>query len=370
MRRRELSICGAGGGTTYDFREAEAVMRVLQAGADTNSTEVRAFEKEFASFVGARHAFAVSNCVAALHLPLLAHGFQPGDEVIVPAMTFRATANPAEVQYGNVRFVDALDASFNIDPSKIEEKITEKTKAVYPVHMCGQPCDMDPIMEIARKHGILVIEDAAHAAGATYKGRNIGSIGDYTAFSFQNLKNMSTLGEGGMLTTNRDDTVESLRMLRSNGEAGLNYRMTEVQGAVGRVQLQKLTEHNAIRRRNAEYLFAGLADVKGIEAQKIYDFGKSSYHLCNVLVTAEEAGMARDEILATLAQKYGVTCRTQYAPPVPFEDYFRAKYGTKEGDFPVAEDLAARVLSLPIGPRLKFPDDFDYILWAIKDCLP
>ena len=369
MERREISVDGGGGGTLYDFREAEAVMRVLQAGAVTNSVEVRAFEREFAEFVGAKHALAVSSCVAALHLPLLAHDFQPGDEVIVPAMTFRATANPAEVQAGHVRFVDALDKSFNIDPAGIEEEITARTKAVYPVHMCGQPCDMDPILEVASEHGILVIEDAAHAAGASYRGRRIGSIGDYTAFSFQCLKNMSTLGEGGMLTFNREDTYGRIKQLRSNGDAGLNYRMTEAQAAVGRVQLQKLPHHNALRKRNAEYLFDGLGHVKGIEVQKVYGFGDSSYHLANALIVPDEAGLTRDACLETLKEKYGVTCRTQYAPIVPFQPYYQNKYGFRPGDFPVAEDLAARVITLPIGPGLSFPDDLDYILWAIGDCL-
>ena len=369
MQKREISVSGGGGGTLYDFREAEAVMRVLQAGARTSFAEVREFEHEFAAYVNAKHALAVSNCVAALHLPLLAHGFQAGDEVICAAMTFRATANPAEVQGGNVRFVDALDESFNIDPAKIEEAITEKTKAMYPVHMCGQPCDMDPIMEIAGKHGILVIEDAAHAVGASYKGRMIGSIGDYTAFSFQCLKNMSTLGEGGMLTTMREDTYGRLKELRSNGPASLNYRMTEAQGAVGRVQLQKVAHHNALRKRNAEFLFDRLCDVAGIRPQKLYDFGESSYHLANVLVVPDESPVSRDEVLTRLKADYGVTCTTQYAPPVPFQDYYREKYNVQAGDYPVAERLAAQVLTLPIGPGLQFPEDLEYIVWAVKECV-
>ena len=367
MEIRRLLRNGGGGGTIYDFREAEAVLRVLQAGAITNGEEVAAFEAEFAECVGAKHALAVSNCVAALHLPLLAHGFQPGDEVVVPAMTFRATANPAEVQSGTVHFADALDSSFNIDPSRIEEKITQRTRAIYPVHMCGQPCDMDPILEIAREHDILVIEDAAHAAGASYKGRMIGSLSDYSAFSFQFSKNMSTLGEGGMLTTMRDDTYERLLRLRSNGPASLNYRMTEAQGAVGRVQLEKLPGFIAQRKRNTEYLFAGLADVPGITPQKIYPFGESSYHLANVLVDPDVIGRTRDEMQRELDEGYGVECTTNYCPPVPHQEYYREKYDVQLGDYPVAEDLAARLLSLPISPALDFPGDLDTVLAAIRE---
>ena len=369
MEKRTIETSGGGGGTIYDSREAEALTRVLEAGALTNVAEVRAFEKAFAAFVGAKHALAVSNCVAALHLPLLAHGFAPGDEVIVPAMTFRATANPAEVQGGNVRFVDALDASFNVDPSLIEEKITTKTKAIYVVHMCGQPCDMDPILDVAAKHGVMVIEDAAHAPGASYKGRKIGSISDYTAFSFQCTKNMSTLGEGGMLTTNRDDTCGRLQELRNNGEASLNYRMTEAQGAVGRIQLEKLPHHNSLRKRNAEYLFEGLRGIPALEVQTIHGFGESAYHLANLLVVAEKSPLSRDDCRTRLREEYGVNCAHQYWPAVPFFPYFQNKYHTQPGDFPVAEDLSARVLSVPIGPKLCFPEDLDYIIAAFKEVL-
>jgi len=344
-------------------------MRVLQAGALTSEDEVAAFEEEFAAFVGAKHALAVSNCVAALHLPLLAHGFAPGDEVIVPAMTFRGTANPAEVQNGNVRFVDALDESFNIDPAKIEAEINDKTRAIYPVHMCGQPCDMDPILEIAARHDILVIEDAAHAVGATYKGRKVGSIGDYTAFSFQCMKNMSTLGEGGMLTTDNEETYAAMRELRSNGAAGLNYRMTEAQAAVGRVQLTKVPEHNKLRKRNAEYLLDKLGSIPCIQPQKMYDFGQSSYHLANVLIDPEKAGISRDECLRRLDQEYGILCATQYYPIVPLQDYYRKKYNVNSGDYPIAQDLSERVISVPIGPGLDFPGDSDYIATAFEQLL-
>jgi dTDP-4-amino-4,6-dideoxygalactose transaminase len=145
--------------------------------------------------------------------------------------------------------------------------------------------------------------------------------------------------------------------------------MTEAQGAVGRVQLQKLPHHNALRRRNAERLFAGLGRIRGLRPQTVRDFGESSYHLANALLLLEETGLTRDGFIARLKEKYGVDCRTQYAPIVPFQPYYQHKYGFKPGDFPVAEDLAARVVSLPIGPALKFPEDVDYILWAIEDCL-
>ena len=354
-------------GSDYGFEEAEALLRVLANGAPTNGPEAKNFEEEFAKMTGAKHAFAMSSCVAGLHLALLALNLKPGDKVLVPTMTFRATANVPDVQGYKVVFLEAKN-TFNVDPDKIEEKITSKTKVIMPVHMCGQPCEMDKIREIAEKYNLVVIEDAAHAAGATYKGKMIGntsSRANLAAFSFQQSKNMSTLGEGGMLTTNDDRYVDKIMSDRSNGSGGLNYRMTDAQAAVGRIQLKKLPAFINSRENNARYFYENLKSIEGIELTEIIDDIKHTFHLCNILIDEETIGISRDEFLDVLRTKYGVACITQYSPPVHLDDYFRMKYKYREGDFPVAEDLARRIVTLPIAPRMT-KDDLDYCIEAIK----
>lgn len=356
-----------GHGSVYGFEEAEALMRVLAAGARTCDIEATKFGKEFAEMVDAKYAFPVSSCVGALHLALLAAGLKQGDEVIVPAMTFRATANVPDVQGCKVVFCDSK-FTFNINPDKIGEKITSKTKAIMPVHMCGQPCEMDAILKIAREHNLVIIEDAAHAAGSVYKGRKIGSISDFSAFSFQVTKNMSTLGEGGMLTVNNEKYAAKIEGLRGNGEGGLNYRMTDAQAAVGRVQLKKLAGFIKIRERNAHYFYERLKGVDGISMPDIISGITHAFHLCNILVDEKILGMTRDEFVEILKNKYGVFCNIQYSPAVHQQDYYRKKYKYRKGDFPVAEELARRVVTLPIGPRMTIVD-LDYCINAVKDVI-
>ncbi len=354
-------------GSDYGPPEEEAVLRVLRNGAPTCDQETKRFGEEFAAFCGARFAFPVSSCVGGLHLALLAAGLQPGDEVLVPAMTFRATANVPDVQGYRVVFVDCRE-TFNIDPDRIEEKITDRTRAIMPVHVCGQPCQMDEILAMARKHKLVVIEDAAHAAGAAYRGKPVGSLSDFAAFSFQQSKNMSTLGEGGMVTTNDEACAYRIKDLRSNGEGGLNYRLTDIQSAAGRIQLQKLPAFIEARAHNAHFFREQLADVRGVTIPDIIPNVKHSWHLCNVLVDEEITGLSRDRLIEVLDRDYGIRCITQYSPPVHLQTYYRRKYNHREGDFPVAEKLARRVVTLPICPRMTLPD-LEYCVDSIKKVL-
>jgi len=354
-------------GSDYGVEEAEALKKVLANRAPTCGPEVNKFEEEFAQMTGSKYAFAVSSCVAGLHLALLSIDLKPGDEVLVPAMTFQATANVPDIQRCKVVFVEAK-RTFNIDPAKIEEKITSRTKAIMPVHMCGQSCEMDKILEIAGKYNLIVIEDAAHATGGAYKGKMIGNISDFAAFSFQQSKNMSTLGEGGMLTTNSDRYASRIKNDRGNGDGGLNYRMTDAQAAVGRIQLRKLPAFIEARRKNSQYFYQNLKELEAIRLVEIIEDIVHTFHLCNIMINEEAVGIKRDDFIKKLDEKYGIGCIHQYSPAIPLRDYYRQKYGYQEGDFPVAEDLAKNVVTLPIAPRMT-QNDLDYCIESIREVI-
>jgi len=358
-------------GTIYDVEEALAMMEVLADGAPTCGPKVAKFEQKFAKYIGVKHAIAVNSCASALHLSAIALGIGPGDEVIVPTLTFRASANVFAFQGAKIVFAEPDPHTFNIDPTKIKQKITERTKAIVAVHMCGQPCEMDLINEIAKERKIAVIEDAAHAIGAEYKGRKVGTLGDISAFSFHQCKNMSTLGEGGMVTTNNDEYAEKIKLYRTHGGAhgagvyiGLNYRMTDVQAAVGIVQLDKIDKHNEIRRKLAHYLTDLLKEIKGIILPYEMKNVKHVYHLYNILIEPDIIGMDRDTFIKRLLDKEGITAITQYFPPVHLLKAYQ-ELGHRQGECPIAEDLTKRIVTLPISPRFTF-DDMNFMGESIK----
>lgn len=354
-------------GTIYGLEEAKAIIEVLAKGAPTYGygTRGQEFEKALAKYSGAKHAIVVSSCAAALHLSAIALGIKGEDEVIVPSLTFSASANVFAFQGAKIVFVDSNERTFNLDSHTIEKKITNKTKAIIAVHMCGQPCDMDPIMEIAKKYHLVVIEDAAHAIGAEYKRRKVGILGDIACFSFHNCKNMSTLGEGGAITTNNDEWAEIMSLYSRHGGkyAGLNYRMTEIQSAVGLIQLKKLDKHNQIRRTLSHYLTKKLEGIKALippyESKEV----KHVYHLYNMLIKKGIAGMDRDTFIKRMAQE-GIKCIIQYCPPVHLKEAYQ-RLGHKKGECPIAEDLSSRIVTLPMGPRLTV-EDIDFMVEKIK----
>lgn len=247
--------------------EKRAVLETIDSGQLAQGRRVKAFEEAFAAVCGVRHAIATSSGTTALHAAVLAHGIGPGDEVITTPFTFIASANAAIFVGARPVFVDIDERTYNIDPGRIEAAISPRTKAILPVHLFGNPCDMETIMDIAAKHGLVVIEDACQAHGATVGGRKVGSFGT-GCFSFYPTKNITT-AEGGIITTNDDELADRVRLIRSHGQReryyhemiGYNFRMTEIQAAIGLVQLGKLEQFNVARRTHAEYLTARLRGV-------------------------------------------------------------------------------------------------------------
>jgi dTDP-4-amino-4,6-dideoxygalactose transaminase len=377
-------------GSIYGEEEKNAMWEAIQQDSLTMGPQVANFQKEFAAYCGVKHAFAVSNCTTGMHLCTQVFDLKQGDEVIITPITFIATSLVLLKEKVTPVYADIDPKTFNIDPADIARKVTPRTRAVYVVHYGGQVCDMDPIMEIARKHKLLVLEDCAHAPGAEYKGRKAGAIGDVGVFSFHSLKNLSTCGEGGMITTNRDDFVMPIEKLRCmnivdwdaqqtewtfgrhtlrkmvdgaykdywvpshfdvddiNGHWGNNYRMNEIQAAVGRVQLKKLDHHNELRRQKGRYLNAGIKGLKGVNGVYESPACRHIYHLYTV--TVDPRVVNRDEFLRTLYREYGVQGILHYQPTYHFKGL--KKLGIT-GNCPKAEEFFyASEFNLPMHPRL------------------
>lgn len=328
-----------------------AVGHVLETGQFVLGEEVSRFEQEFAAHVGARHAIALNTGTSGLHLALLAAGVGPGDEVITVPFTFVATV--AAIRYtGAVPvFVDIDLRSYTMDPDGIERAITPKTKAICPVHLYGQPADLDPILAIARRHGLKVIEDACQAHGAGYKGRRVGAIGDVGAFSFYPGKNLGAYGEGGMAVTNDDEAARTMRMLRDWGAEkkyyhqlqGFNYRMDGVQGAILRVKLRYLERWTEARRTHAGAYRRLLAD-SGVVLPEEMPYSWHVYHVYAVRTPEREA-------LQQALQAEGVQTGIHYPIPVHLQEA-HADLGYGPGDFPRSEQAANEVLSLPMFPEM------------------
>ncbi len=350
--------------------EIEAVTEVLRSRWLTMGEKTQEFEAAMAAKLGARHAFAVANGTVALHLAYAALGLQPGDEVIVPSLTFVATANAATYTGAVPVFAEINGPQdLNIDPADIARKITPRTRAIALVHYGGFPADMDPIMELARAHGLGVVEDAAHAPGASYKGRALGTIGDVGCFSFFSNKNLA-VGEGGLVVTNRDDLADKIRLMRSHGMTtltwdrhkghassydvvapGFNYRIDEVRSALGLVQLGRLDENNARRKALVERYRELLAGVPGVDVPFGHPLGPSSYHIMPVLLPEE---VSRADIIASMKENRIQT--SIHYPPIHLFTYYRERYGLRDGMLPVTEAVAARELTLPLYPALGFDD--------------
>jgi len=331
-----------------------AVGHVLETGQFVLGEEVSKFEQEFASYVDAKHAIALNTGTSGLHLALLAAGVGPGDEVITVPFTFVATA--AAIRYTGAIpvFVDINLDSYTMDPAQVEKAITPKTKAICPVHLYGQAADLDPILDIARKHGLKVIEDACQGHGTEYKGRRVGAIGDVGAFSFYPGKNLGAYGEGGMAVTNDDAAAKTIRMLRDWGAEkkyyhslkGFNYRMDGVQGAILRVKLRYLQQWTDARRAHAESYGRLLADVKSIVLPQEMPYSRHVYHVYAVRTQDRAAFM-------DMLQKEGVQTGIHYPIPVHLQEA-HADLGYKRGDFPLSEQAADEVVSLPMFPEMTF----------------
>ncbi len=341
--------------------ERNAMLEVMASGQLAQGPKVREFEENFARLCGVELAVATSSGTTALHIAMLAHGIGPSDEVITSPFSFIASADCALYVGAHPVFVDIEPAFFTIDPAKLEERITEHTKAIIPVHLYGQSCDMDAIVEIAQKHHLAIIEDACQAHGATYKGRPIGSFGT-ACFSFYATKNMTTI-EGGMLVTNDAQIAERARLIRNHGSSqiyqhvmlGYNMLMTDLDAAIGLVQLEKLKNWNSIRRANAAYLSERLSKIKGVVTPKIRDHAEHVFHQYTIRIPD------RDNSAQRLRQK-GVGVGVYYPTPIPKQPLYQ-DLGYRDV-LPVAEAASREVLSLPVHPALT-QDDLEQIVQAV-----
>jgi perosamine synthetase len=333
--------------------EKQAVLEVLDSGIIAQGPRVKAFEEAFADMCGVKHAVATTSGTTALHVALLAHGIGEGDEVITSPFTFIASANSVLFTGARPVFVDIDPVTYNLDPSLIEKAITPRTRAILPVHLFGLSCDMDPILKIAEKHGLKVIEDACQSHGAVYKARRVGSFGTGT-FSLYPTKNM-TSAEGGMITTNDEDLAEKCRVIRQHGmrrryyhdELGFNFRMTDVHAAIGLAQLHKLEKFNHTRQQNAAYLSQCL---EGVQVPFVPEGSQHVYHQYTLRVPD-----SRRDSLRTHLQEKGVGSEVYYPVPVHKQTFYVEELGY-ELTLPEAEQAALEVLSLPVHPALSQTD--------------
>ena len=368
-----------------DLGEAEcaAATGVIRSGWLTMGDRVRAFEESFAAFIGVHHAVAVSSCTAALHIANRALGIGPGDEMICPSLTFVASPNTIMLAGARPVFADiaAID-DFGLSPEDVERRVTPRTRAIHVLHYAGAPCDMDGIMAVAGHHGLRVIEDCAHAPGASHKGRPVGTIGDFGCFSFFSNKNMTT-GEGGMLTTDDEALAEKARLMRSHGMTtltldrhlgrahsydvigeGFNYRFDEMRAAIGLAQLDKLPEANRRRRDIFRLYRQRLAAVPGLAVAYPEDDTGRVHHILPVLLPG---GIDRDLFMDAMKAR-GVQTSIHY-PPSHLFDFYRRSFGHDEGDLPVTEAAMEREITLPLYPAMT-EKDVDYVCGAAEACLP
>ncbi len=365
--------------------EVSAVSEAVRSGWLTMGPKTIQFEEEFAAYIGSRHAIAISSCTAGLHLALEAVGIKAGDEVIVPTTTFTATAEVV-TYFGAIPILaDVNPATLNIDTVDAERRITARTRAIIPVHYGGQPCDMDEIHSIAKKHSLHVIEDAAHALPASYRGIRIGNLSELTVFSFYATKTLTT-GEGGMVTTNNDDYALRLRLMRLHGigrdawkrytkegswyyeviQAGYKYNMTDVQSAMGMVQLKKCDQMLDARRQIAFRYNRAFESIEHLELPTEIADRDSALHLYPLRLRPEKLGISRDEFISSLKEK-GIGTSVHFIP-LHLHPYYQEKFGYRVGDFPSAEAEYRRYLSLPLFPSMS-DEQIEYVIASVQKCV-
>jgi perosamine synthetase len=356
--------------------EIEAATEVLKSGILTEKSgmgpRVLDFEKEFARYVGAKHAVALTSGTAALHAALLVAGVKQGDEVVVPSFTFHATAEVVLLCGAQPVFADIDPETYTVTTDTVESALTRSTKVIIPVHLYGLPADLDPLRKLARDRAVTLIEDAAQAHGAEYKGSKIGSIGDMTCFSFYAGKNMTT-GEGGMVTTNDDDYSDKLRMIRTHGEQrpywptsmGHNYRMNELLAAIGLAQLRKLPTFLERRRKNAQFLTEKLGVLGKVIAPKEPEGRKHAWYVYTLRLRGANAGK-RNKVIEKLRTK-NIEATVYYESPLHMLPLYR-EFSTIRRPLPETEKACRQVFSLPVHPRLDEPE-LGYIFDTLKRVL-
>ncbi len=353
--------------------EIRSVVETLQSGWLTTGVRVKKFEQDFARFIGSNHAVAVNSCTAALHLALDAVGVREGDEVIVPTMTFAATAEVVTYFKAKPVLVDCRPDTLNIDPNVIEAAITPRTKAIIPVHFGGQPCDMNPILEIAETYKLKVVEDAAHALPAAYKGKTIGSLGDITCFSFYATKTITT-GEGGMAVTNNCEWTNRMRIMSLHGishdawnryteegswyyeilRPGFKYNLTDIAAAIGIEQLKKCNIFWQARNRIASIYDKEFADLQEIQRPVCRPELQHAWHLYVIQLDLQRLRIHRKAFIEALRQK-GIGTSVHFSP-LHLHPVYRGKFGYKPDDFPNAAAAYERIISLPIYPKMMASD--------------
>ena len=381
-------------GNEYGPEEEQAVLDVLRQNAPTSGAACIRFEEDFAAYCGTKFARCVSNGTAALFLSMVGLDIKPGDRVITTPLTWIATAAAPATLGAEVDFVDVDPVTYNLDPNQLAGKIAPNTRAIIPVHLYGQCCDMDPILAIAGERGIAVVEDACHAVGGEYNGRKAGSMGTTGCFSFHEQKNMSTLGEGGMVVTDDPQVFERIALYRSHctrvygkstkycsldetevpmgkrfwwqdfDDTGYNFRMTDIQAAVGIQQLKKLDEFNQRRVDNAAYITEGLKDVPGLTLPAVMPGCKHTFHLYPVRIDPQVYGMAKDDFVYAMLHERGVKVGTHYIP-LHWTTAFQ-KRGYCRGQFPEADRIGETVVTLPINPR-QTREALDYLIESVRD---
>lgn len=350
-----------------DNSDIQAVAKVLRSGWITQGPTIDFFEAKIAAKVSAKYAVAVSNGTAALHAACFAAGIGPGDEVIVPALTFTASANCVLFCGGTPVLCDIDPATLTIDSPKIENKITPKTKAIIAVDFAGHPADWDKLKIIAKKHNLILIDDAAHALGAKYKGKTVGSIADLTTFSFHPVKAITT-GEGGMVVTNNKNYADKMRLFRNHGITketkskkqkavnpgwyqemiglGYNYRITDIQAALGLSQLKKLNRFLLRRQEIALQYIKAFQKIVGIILPPQQKWADHAWHIFPIQFRTLDRNIIYDKLL-----KSGIKCQVHYLP-IHLHPYYQKKFGLKRGDFPNAERYFSRCLSIPLFPAM------------------
>jgi len=380
--RKEFLVFGS---PLIEQPEIDEVVASMKTGWLGTGPKVKKFEDMFREYKGVQHAMALNSCTAGLHVSMLAIGLRPGDEVIVPAMTFAATANSVIHAGGTPVFADCDPKTMNISPESIEKKITKNTQAIMPVHFAGRPCEMDAIMHIANKYNLKVIEDCAHAIESEYKGKKTGTFGSLGCFSFYVTKNIVT-GEGGMVITNNEEYANAIKVLGLHGMtkdawkrfgdegykhysivyAGFKYNMMDIQAAVGIHQLPRVDKYWEKRRQIWERYNKEFADLPVILPAETPSYMKHAYHLYTLLIDIDRTKVTRDQFLDEMTKrKLGVGVHYISLNLHPF---YQKMYGCKRGDYLNSEWVSDRTVSLPISAKLT-EDDIEDIIAAVKEIL-
>lgn len=363
--------------------EVSEVLDSLRSGWITMGPKTIKFEKQFGEYIGSTNAVSMNSCTAGLHLALKAIGLKEGDEVIVPAITFTATAEVVTYFNAVPILADVDPETYNLDVNNVIEKITKKTKAIIPVHFAGQPCDMDEILEVAKKYNLFVIEDAAHAVPAFYKNRKVGTIGDITCFSFYATKTLST-GEGGMAATENNEWADRMRVLRLHGiskdawkrytgeaswyyevlEAGFKYNMTDIQAALGIAQLKKVDWMWQRRKEIAEKYTEAFRSIHEVTTPHVKIDRETAWHLYVLKLNLEMLRISRDQVIEELKSK-GIVTSVHFIPLYE-HPYYRNTFNYSGNDFPSSASVSKRILSLPIYPGMT-DEDVEYVIASVED---